>query len=174
MVIYALFVFRLHQWIGVKKKLILFCHRDIVQMHFIEWIILFQLPSSLQCRKIPLDIFSIVSICCQVYLVTKHFCNRLSRSRQLTFFFKMTIPVFSIAILAIPVAEIIYPVYNKQNKEGRLIIALFAPLIGVLLKVFSRICVQRLWNITHPGYSYALLAPLYWTAALYNPSSFLE
>ena len=44
--------------------------------------------------------------------------------------------------------------------------ALFAPLIGVFLKVISRICVQRLYNITHPGYSYALLSPLYFGSAL--------
>ena len=164
-----LFLFRPHQLVGVKKKLILFfsfgyCLDALYRVNLQALGISHSKLTTVQ--KIPLDIFSIVSICCQVYLVTKHFCNRLSRSRQLTFFFKMTIPVFSIAILAIPVAEIIYPVYNKQNKEGRLIIALFAPLIGVLLKVFSRICVQRLWNITHPGYSYALLAPLYCTAAV--------
>ena len=74
--------------------------------------------------------------------------------------------MFSIVIIAIPVAEIIYPAYTKQDKDGKLLIALFAPLIGVLLKVISRICVQRLWNITHPGYSYTLLAPLYCASAI--------
>jgi len=50
------------------------------------------------------------------------------------------------------VAASIYPAYNKQErKEGKLLIALFAPLIGVVLKVISRICVQRLRDITHPG-----------------------
>ena len=47
-----------------------------------------------------------------------------------------------------------------------MLIALFAPLIGVVLKVFSRFCVQRLWNIIHPGYSYVLLSPLYFTSAV--------
>ena len=44
--------------------------------------------------------------------------------------------------------------------------ALLAPLIGVILKVVSRICVQRLYNITHPGYSYALLSLLYFGSAI--------
>ena len=61
---------------------------------------------------------------------------------------------------------VIYPAYNKQNKEGKLLIALFTPVFGVVLKVISRICVQRLYNITHPGYSYVLLAPLYFGSAL--------
>ncbi|KAL9956402.1 hypothetical protein ACROYT_G037875 [Oculina patagonica] len=70
--------------------------------------------------------------------------------------------------LAISAASLIYPLYNDQNEEGkmRLVIALFAPLIGVLFKVISRIFVQRLWNIIHPGYSYVLLAPLYCASAV--------
>ena len=59
------------------------------------------------------------------------------------------------------IGNYVYRVYNKQNETGKLVIALFAPLIGVPLKAFSRVCVQRLWNITHPGYSYVSLAPLY-------------
>ena len=45
-------------------------------------------------------------------------------------------------------------------------IALFSPLTGVVFKVISRICVQRLWNITHPGYSYVLLVPSYFFIAI--------
>ena len=32
--------------------------------------------------------------------------------------------------------------------------------------MIARISVQRLWNITHPGYSYALLVPLYFGSAV--------
>ncbi|XP_078366156.1 uncharacterized protein LOC144650373 [Oculina patagonica] len=60
----------------------------------------------------------------------------------------------------------IYSAYIKQDKEGKLLIALFSPLVGVAVKAISRICVQRLWNITHPGYSYVLLAPLYFSLAV--------
>ena len=34
------------------------------------------------------------------------------------------------------------------------------------MKIISRICVQRLYNITHPGYSYTLLVPLYYGSAI--------
>ena len=164
-----LFLFRPFQLMGAKRKLILVCcfgysldvlYRVILQALGISHSKLTTL------QKIPLNVFIVVSICCQLYLLTKHLCKRLSKKRQVAFFFKMTVPAFSIVILAIPVAEIIYPVYNKQSKDGKLLIALFAPLIGVVLKVVSRICVQRLWNITHPGYSYTLLSPLYCTAAV--------
>ena len=60
----------------------------------------------------------------------------------------------------------INPAYNKQDKESKLLIAVFAPLTAVFLKAFSRLCVQRLYNITHPGYSYVLLTPLYGAAAV--------
>ena len=35
-----------------------------------------------------------------------------------------------------------------------------------LSSLISRICVQRLYNITHPGYSYTLLVPLYYGSAI--------
>ena len=61
----------------------------------------------------------------------------------------------------------IYQAYNKhENGDGKLLIALFSPLIGVVLKVISRICVQRLWNVTYPGYSHVLLSPLYCGSAI--------
>jgi len=78
----------------------------------------------------------------------------------------MIIPGCFCFIFAIISTSFIYPVYNKENKEGKLLIAVFAPLIAVVLKVISRISVQRLWNIAHPGYSYVLLAPLYCGSAV--------
>jgi len=79
----------------------------------------------------------------------------------------MTAAPFSVLIFAIPVTEIIYPAYNKQGKDGKLLIALFSPLIGVLLKVLVRVCVQRLYSkCIHPGYSYVLLTPLYFCSAV--------
>lgn len=73
---------------------------------------------------------------------------------MLTFFLSFFVPV------------VIYPFYNKQDKVGRLLIALFSPLIVVVLKGISRICVQRLWKISHPGTSFVLLAPLYGGSAV--------
>ena len=62
----------------------------------------------------------------------------------------------------------IYLLYNKQSKESklRLVIAIFAPLVGVLFKVISRVFVHRLGSITHPGYACVLFAPLYCVSAI--------
>ena len=163
------FVFRSYQLNGVKRQLILVVclaygldasYRMLLQALGVS-------HSKLSTvQKIPLFAFSISSLCRQFYLVTKHVFERRSRRQQVLFFFKMIIPVFSVTIIAIPVAEIIYPAYNKQDTDGKLLIALFSPLIGVVLKVISRICVQRLGNIIHPGYLYTLLAPLWCMSAV--------
>ena len=56
--------------------------------------------------------------------------------------------------------------YNKQTEHGKLLIALFSPLFGVIFKVILRLCTQRLKKIAHPGYSYILLVPLYFGSAI--------
>ena len=56
--------------------------------------------------------------------------------------------------------------YNKQTEDGKLLIALFSPLYGVILKVILRLCTQRLKKVVHPGYSYILLVPLYFGSAV--------
>ena len=74
---------------------------------------------------------------------------------------------FCLPLLAgIFLSDVLCEEYLKQTNEGKLTIALFAPLLGVAVKVISRICVQRLWNISHPGYSYVLLAPLHYCTAV--------
>ncbi|XP_078347205.1 uncharacterized protein LOC144632429 [Oculina patagonica] len=163
-----LFLFRLYQLIGVKRKLLLVCFLvyclDSIYRFALQALgISYSNLSALQ--KIPLNVLFLISVCWQVYLLTKHLCIR-SRRRRVTLFLQMTIPGCFCFIFAITVASFIYPVYNKEDKEGKLLIAIFAPLIGVVLKAISRISVQRLWNITHPGYSYVLLAPLYCGSAV--------
>ena len=81
-------------------------------------------------------------------------------------FFKMVVPS-SLGFLASVLGFylIIYPAYNKENSIGKLLIATFSPLLGVVVKVASRICVQNVY-ITHPGYSYVLLSPVYCGAAV--------
>ena len=77
------------------------------------------------------------------------------------------IPCVLAFVAADSVAFFLYPTYNKQDKSGRVIIAIFGPLIVVLFKVSSRIYVQRLWfRISHPGNSYVLLAPMYCGSAV--------
>ena len=163
--LYPLFLFRTHQLMGIKRKLILVVcltyfldasYRLVLQALEISHSKL----STLQ--KIPLNVLFFMGVCWQAYLLTKHFRPLRTRREKMSLFLKMTIPFCSIIFLAVAVVSIIYPLYNKQSKESvvRLLIALFAPLIGVLFKVISRIVVQRQERITHPGYSCILLAPL--------------
>ena len=161
-----LFLFRPYQLKGVKRKLILvafvfYCmdtvYRVVLQVFGIS-------HSKLSViQKIPLNILYLISGCCQVYLLTNHFRNLSSRA---TLFIKLTTSscfTFSIDIF---IASFIYAMYNRQTKHGKLLIALFSPLSGVIFKVVLRLCTQRLKKITHPGYSYVLLVPLYFISAI--------
>ena len=116
-------------------------------------------------QKIPLNIIFLSNIGLQIYVLTIHF-YRSSRRQKLNFFFQMSTPTCLCLIVAMIITYCIYPAYNKQNSEGKLLIALFAPLIGVFAKVISRISVQRLWNTIYPGYLYVLLAPFYFGTAV--------
>ena len=165
-----LFLFRPFQLMGVKKKLFLifcifYCLEAVYRTLF-QYLGFSQSKLS-KLQKIPLNALFITSVCWQAYLITKHFCGHIwSRKQKLILFFQLTVPGGFSFLLSILITSLIYPLYNKQNKDGKLLIALFAPLVGVFLKVISRISVQRLYNITHPGYSFVLLVPLYCGAAV--------
>jgi len=169
-IIIVLFLFRPYQFMGVKRKLMsVSCFGSSLQAFYIIALqalgISHSKPSSLQL--IPSNVIAVGSLCLQVYSVTNHFCIRRTTRSHVKFFFQMTVALISFLILAIAVAKMIYPVYNKQGKDGKLLIALFSPLIGVLLKVISRVCVQQLCSkCIHPGYSYVLLTPLYCCSAV--------
>ena len=166
----ALFLFRSFQLMDVKRKLILisvvFYFLDAVYRALLQYFGVSESKLSAS-QKIPLNALFITSGCAQTYLITRHFSGYLwSRKQKLILFFQLVVPGSFCFLLSILITTFIYPLYNAQNKNGKLIIALFAPLIGVFVKVISRISVQRLYNITHPGYSFVLLAPLYCGAAV--------
>ncbi|XP_078374296.1 uncharacterized protein LOC144657805 [Oculina patagonica] len=163
-----LLLFRRHQLRGLKRKLFLICcalycldasYRVVLQVvgkPFYKGPVL--------CR-VPLYIFFASSLCLQFYHLVKNFSLR-SRRKVASLVCKLTIPSCLTFIVAFAIVFFLYPKYNKQNKQGKLLIAVFAPLIALIAKAISRICVQRLWNITHPGYSYVLLVPLYFASAV--------
>ena len=156
------FLFRTHQLTGVKGKLILVScltyfldttYRVVLQAQGISHS---KLSTS---QKLPLFVLFFMSVCCEAYLLTNHFRQQRTRREQMVLFLQLTVPFGSVIILAVAVKCIVYPLYKKQSEESvlRLVIALFAPLIGVLFKVISRISVQRLGgNITHPFSAIAL------------------
>ncbi|KAL9956327.1 hypothetical protein ACROYT_G037792 [Oculina patagonica] len=79
----VLFIFRPHQLMGVKRKLILvYCFEYCFQALFLMTLqalgISHSKPSTLQ--KIPIHFSSVLSACWQVYLLTNHF--RMRRTRR--------------------------------------------------------------------------------------------
>ena len=164
----TLFLFRPYQLKGVKRKLIfvvflMFCLDTLYRVLLQAYGISHSKISTL--KRLPLNFLFLISICWQVYILTNHF-RILSRGRRPNLFFKILLPSLVTFLLGILITSFIYPVYNKQNGRGKLVIALFSPLSGVIFKAISRICVQRLWNITHPGYSYVLLVSWYFGSAI--------
>ena len=136
-------------------------------MHFIVWPFKssrYLTPSSPNYRHFYSTLF-LISAIWQLYLIVNHF-RALSNGRRVQLFLKMIMPSFFTFVLGILITTFIYPWYNDANDKGKYLITLFSPLTGVIFKAISRICVQRLWNITHPGYSYVLLIPWYFGLAI--------
>ena len=165
--ILVLFLFRPFQLMGIRRKLFLVClityaldaiYRVVLQGIGISHS---HIPYAL---TIPLNAFFFSNHCLQVYVLTKYLCPR--SQKKMALFFKMIVPSsFGFLAAILGVYLIIYPAYMKENSNGKLLIATFSPLLGVVVKVASRICVQKLY-ITHPGYSYVLLSPVYCGAAV--------
>ena len=166
----VLFLFRRYQLKGVKRKLFATCCiaylLDVAYRVTLQALGMSNSSKLSRVQKIPVNVVFLFSIAVQAYFLTKIFCQARSKQRRISVFLQMTLPACLSFILGLLISRLIYPEYNKQDKKGKLLIAVFAPLTAVLLKAFSRLCVQRLYTITHPGYSYVLLTPLYGGAAV--------
>ena len=163
-----LFLFRPYQLSGVKTKcalvaFFLFCLDVLYRLDFQ----IFQISHSKlpKLQPLPGNAIFLISVIWQLYSVVNHL-RVLSNGRQVHLFFKMIMLSFLTFLIGILITTFIYPWYNNESDKGKYLITLFSPLIGVIFKVISRICVQRLWNITHPGYSYVLLVPSYFGLAI--------
>ena len=166
-------LFRPFQLTGVKKILFLVCFL-LYCLDALYRVALQALGKShskpSRKQQIPLSGLFLLTVCLQLCVVTNHF-GRQSRRHKLALFFQIMVPGCLPLIVGSQLGEyFLYPTYNrfilKGQLKGQLLFALFTPLIGVFLKVISRICVQQFYNITHPGYSYTLLSPLYFGSAL--------
>ena len=163
-----LFLFRPYQLSGVKTKFalvafLLYC-LDVLYRLALQ---ILQISHSKISRlqTLPLNAIFLISVIWQLYFLVNHF-RTLSKGRRVDSFLKMILPSFLTIVLGFLITTFIYPWYKNENDKGKFLIALFSPLTGVIFKVVSRICVQRLWNITHPGYSYVLLVPSYFGLAI--------
>ncbi|XP_068676686.1 uncharacterized protein [Montipora foliosa] len=166
----ALVLFRPYQLSGVKKKLFLCC----MFMYFLDSLYRVTLQALGSSKSfpifdnkqvIPANILFLMSIFGHNYLLANHLCLHSKRQKHAAFM--LFSAIYCLPFIAVIVLSLfLYPAYNKQNEKGKLIIALFSPLIGVVFKTTSRICVQRLWRITHPAYSYVMMVPLYSASAI--------
>ena len=164
-----LFLFRPYQLSGVKRKcalvaFFLFCLDALYRLA----LQIFQISHSKlsKIQTLPVNTFFLISAFWQLYLIVNHF-QALSNGRRVHLFLIMILPNFFSFVLGILITTFVYPWYNNVNDKGKYMIALFSPLTGVIFKAISRICIQRLWNITHPGYSYVLLVPSYFGLAIH-------
>ena len=163
-----LFLFRPYQLSGVKRKfaLVAFLPYCLDVLYRLALQILQISHSKIsRLQRLSLNAIFLISVIWQLYLLVNHF-RALSKGRRLDLFLKMILPSFLTFAIGILIATFIYPWYKNENDKGKFLIALFSPLTGVIFKVVSRICLQRLWNITHPGYSYVLLVPSYFGSAI--------
>ena len=163
-----LLLFRRHQLKGLKRTLVLIC--CVVYFLDASYRVVLQVVGKPFYKgpagyRAPLYIFFASSLCLQFYHIVRNF-GLQSKRKVASLVSKLTIPSCLLFIVGFATVFLFYPEYNKQNKEGKMLIALFCPLIAVFAKAISRICVQRLWNITYPGYSYVLLVPLYFGSAV--------
>ena len=167
----VLFFFRPFQISGLKLRIFLLCfvpfcldsaYRIVMQVFGIS-IANFKFED---LQLIPCRILFFLSICSQSYIIVRHFCNSpgIICFKLILLFVVPCVLTYVAAALS---SKLIYPAYNRQDKNGKVIIAIFTPLIVVFLKGASRICVQRLWcRISHPGTSFVLLVPLYCGSAI--------
>ncbi|KAL9951691.1 hypothetical protein ACROYT_G044412 [Oculina patagonica] len=163
----SLFFFRSFQISGLKLKLCLIClvFYSVDALRRISFQALEIKLTSMQ--NIPVLQFALLFLCVglQVFLIVRHLC-RGPRKTQCKFFVLITTPYVLIYVIAIIIPNLIYPAYRTEDKSGKMIIAIFAPLIALVVKVVSRVCVQQLTRISHPGTSFVLLVPLYCGAAV--------
>ena len=163
------FYFRPFQLSGVRKKMVIVS----LLFYFVDSVIrigmqAFGISHSklTTLQRVPGETIFCLSSCALIYLMKMHFCFG-PLIQHVKFMVLFVVPYALTQCVAILTVSCIYPAYNKQNASGKVMIAIFAPLIVVVLKAAGRICIQRLWcRISHPGTSFVLLAPMYYGSAI--------
>lgn len=164
----TLFFFRPHQVLGLKRKIFL------ISFVFYTLDLLYRLAlqgfgishSELTRRqRIPGNVLFLLSTFVHSLILARRLWTAVKTSKFKTMSL-IIVPCVSCIVVGIVTAYLLYPAFTKQNKAGKVYIAVFAPLITVALKGMSRLSVQGLWRISHPGTSFVLLVPLYYGSAM--------
>ena len=164
-----IFLVRPFQLFGVKRFLCLisflcYCLHALYRVSLRALTLSAHVSISSFLARFPLHAIFISCVSLELYVVTNHFCPRSRTIKKFSLFLQLMVPVCFTFLLAQISYYSLYPYYVESNHK--FLFALFAPIIGVVLKTFSRICAQRLYNITHPGYSYVTLVPLFYGTAI--------
>ena len=163
------FYFRPFQLSGVRKKMVIvtllfYLVDSVIRIGMLACGITHSKLTTLQ--RVPGETIFCLSSCAFIYVMKMHFCFG-PLIQQLKFMVLFVVPYALTQCAGILTVSCIYPAYNKQNASGKVMIAIFTPLIAVVLKAAGRICIQRLWcRISHPGTSFVLLAPMYYGSAM--------
>ena len=164
----TLFYFKSHQIVGVKRKLFL--------VSFVFYVLDVAYRIALQALGISRSELTLLRIVPTNVLIFFQFrramlgsCKAIFPScwieKLTTFLWIITSRAFPL-IVGILFSGFIYTAYDKQDKTGKIYIAVFTPLITVFLKRSSRLFLQCLWGRSHPGKTFVFLAPLYYGSAV--------
>ena len=126
------FLFRPHQLMGVKTKLILvtfllFC-LDALYGVVLQVIGISHSKMSV-LQYIPVHVLFLINVCLQVYHLTTTF-QVVLRGRRLNLFLQMTTPSCFTYVIDILVTHFFSLMCSKENEYGKLLITLFSPLRG--------------------------------------------
>ena len=142
----TLFYFKPHQIRGLKRQLILVssvfyvldaAYRIVLQALGISRFELTPL------QTVPANVLFLFSFGVQSWVLARRFSRAVGARKLTTFLWMIGSSAFPF-IVALLVSNFIYPAYDKQNKPGKIYIAVFTPLITIVLKGSSRLLMQRL------------------------------
>ena len=114
---------------------------------------------------VPTNVLIFFSLGVQCWVLARRFFRAVGSRKLTTFLWIIGSRAFPL-IVGILFSGFIYTAYDKQDKTGKISIALFTPLITVFLKRSSRLFLQRLWRRSRPGKTVVFLAPLYYGSAV--------
>ena len=152
---------------GVKRKLFLvsfvFYVLDVAYRIALQALGIFRSELTL-LQIVPTNVLIFFSLGVQCWVLARRFFRAVGSRKLTTFLWIIGSRAFPL-IVGILFSGFIYPAYDKQDKTGKISIALFTPLITVFLKRSSRLFLQRLWR-SRPGKTVVFLAPLYYGSAV--------
>ena len=160
--ILVLFLFRPFQLMGIRRKLFLVClisyALDTIYRVALQGLGISHSHISYPLR-LPLKAVFFSNQCLQVYILTKYLYS--GSRKKLVLFFKMIVPSsLGLLVVILWAYLVIYLAYMKENSNGKLLIAIFSPLLGVVVKVTSRICISLTRDTRTSYYHRSIVARL--------------